>query len=142
MPEGGRAAASPPNNHIPIPPHIIPTMLPSIPQLKHLARNLRNNPTDTEHILWQHLRNRNLAGHRFTRQYVIDNAIVDFACPNSKLAIELDGGQHDQQRNADNLRTKRLNKHGYRVLRFWNNEITQNIQGVLHTIQQALDAKS
>ena len=114
----------------------------SKPQLKHLARNLRNNPTDAEHILWQHLRNRNLAGHRFTRQYVIDNAIVDFACPNSKLTIELDGGQHDQQRHADNLRTKRLNKHGYRVLRFWNNEITQNIEGVLHTIQQALDAKS
>ena len=109
------------------------------PQLKHLTRNLRNDPTDAERTLWQHLRTRNLDGHRFTRQYVIDTAIVDFACPQAKLAIELDGGQHDQQRHADNLRTKRLNKHGYRVLRFWNNEATNNIEGVLNTIQQALN---
>ena len=138
MPGGGRAAASPPNNHIPLPPHIIPTMPPSKPQIKHLARNLRNNPTDAEHILWQHIRMGQLDGHRFLRQRVIENMIVDFICRGRKLIIELDGGQHDQQRTADNLRTQRLNQHGYRVLRFWNNEITTNIEAVLQTIQQAL----
>ena len=114
-------------------------MPPSKPQLKHLARNLRNNPTDAEHILWQHIRMGQLDGNRFLRQKVIDNMIVDFICRGPKLIIELDGGQHDQQRTADNLRTQRLNKRGYRVLRFWNNEITNNIEGVLQTIQQALN---
>ena len=70
---------------------------------------------------------------------MIGDAIVDFACPKHKLAIELDGGQHDQQRTQDQLRTQRLNQHGYRVIRFWNNEITTNLEGVLQTIQQALN---
>ncbi len=108
-------------------------------QLKRFASNMRNYPTDAEHALWQHLRMSRLDGHRFTRQFVINNAIVDFACPKSKLAIELDDGQHDQQQPADNLRTKRLNQQGYRALRFWNNEVINNIEGVLHTIQQALN---
>ena len=109
------------------------------PQLKHFARQMRNDPTDAEHTLWQHLRTRKLDGHRFVRQYVIETAIVDFACPSHKLAIELDGGQHDQQRTQDQLRTQRLNQHGYRVIRFWNNEVINNIEGVLQTIQQALN---
>ena len=145
----GRSGANQPNHqhtrhhhHSPLTkpsPHIIHIMPPSKPQLKHLARNLRNNPTDAEHTLWQHLRNRNLDSHRFTRQYLIDNAIVDFACPKAKLAIELDGGQHEQQRTQDQLRTQRLNRAGYKVIRCWNNEITTNIEGVLQTIQQALN---
>ena len=65
--------------------------------------------------------------------------IVDFVCRGRKLVIELDGGQHDQNRHADQLRTRRLNQHGYRVLRFWNNEVINNIEGVLQTIQQALN---
>ena len=64
--------------------------------------------------------------------------IVDFVCRGRKLVIELDGGQHDQHQPAANPRTKRLNQHGYRVIRFWNNEVIDNIEGVLHTIQQAL----
>ncbi|CAI8016619.1 Uncharacterized protein HI_1162 [Geodia barretti] len=98
---------------------------------------MRNDPTDAEHTLWQHLRTRRLDGHRFVRQYVIETAIVDFACPSHKLAIELDGGQHDQRRTQDQLRTQRLNQHGYRVIRFWNNEVINNIEGVLQTIQQS-----
>ena len=109
------------------------------PQLKRFASKMRNYPTNAEHTLWQHLRMSRLDGHRFTRQFVINNAIVDFACPKSKLAIELDDGQHDHQQPAENLRTKRLNQHGYRALRFWNNEVINNIEGVLHTIQQALN---
>ena len=65
--------------------------------------------------------------------------IVDFVCRGRKLVIELDGGQHDRQRTQDQLRTQRLNQHGYRVIRFWNNEIINNIKGVLQTIQQALN---
>ena len=111
----------------------------SKPQLKHFARQMRNAPTDAEHTLWQHLRTRRLDGHRFVRQYVVETAIVDFTCPKHKLAIELDGGQHDQQRTQDQLRTQRLNQHDYRVIRFWNNEVINNIEGVLQTIQQALN---
>ena len=109
-----------------------------------------DSPTDAERILWQHLLipspsmgegqgEGDRDGHRFVRQYVIDTAIVDFACPTAKLAIELDGGQNDQQRHANNLRTQRLNQRGYRVLRFWNNEVTQDLEAVLQTIQQALN---
>ena len=77
-------------------------------------------------------------GFRFVRQYVIDSAIVDFACPHAKLAIELDGGQHDEQRVRDQLRTDRLNHAGYKVIRFWNNDVTTNIEGVLYSIRKAL----
>ncbi len=113
-------------------------MPPSNTQLNPLARNNRNNPTDAENHLWQHIRMGQLDGHRFLRQRVIDNMIVDFLCRGRKLIIEVDGGQHDQQRQADNLRTQRLNQRGYTVIRFWNNEVLTNTEGVLQTIQQAL----
>ena len=109
--------------------------------LKRFARKMRNNPTDVEFALWQRLRTRRLDGYRFVRQYVIDGAIVDFACPHAKLAIELDGGQHDERRALDDLRTEQLNRAGYKVVRFWNNEITSNIEGVLIVIREALRAR-
>ena len=111
-------------------------------QLKHFARDLRNNATDAELALWQHLRSRRLNGYRFVRQYVVDDAIVDFACPRAKLAIELDGGQHDERRHFDERRTLRLNRAGYRVIRFWNNEVMSDIDGVLHVIGEALRDRS
>ncbi len=107
-------------------------------QLKCFARDMRNNPTDAEHALWQHLRTRRLDGYRFVRQYVINNAIADFVCPQAKLVVELDGGQHDQKRTQDELRTRQLSQAGYKVLRFWNHDVTSNIEGVLHTIQETL----
>ena len=70
---------------------------------------------------------------------MIGDAIVDFVCTKANLIVELDGGQHDQQRTQDQLRTQRLNQHGYRVIRFWNNEVITNIEGVLQTIQQTLN---
>ena len=111
-------------------------------RLKVFARDMRNRPTDAEYVLWQQLRNRSLDGRRFTRQYVIDEAgaIADFACPDAKLVIELDGGQHDEERACDEFRTRRLNRAGYSVIRFWNNEITSNIEGVLDTIRASLRA--
>ena len=117
---------------------MIPHMPSSKPQLKRFARDMRNSPTNAEHILWQHLRMGQIDGHRFLRQRVVDNMIVDFVCRGRKLIIELDGGQHDQERDADNLRTQRLKRRGYRVLRFWNNEVVNNIEGVLYTINQSL----
>ncbi len=110
-------------------------------QLKRFAREMRNNPTDVEFALWQRLRTRRLDGYRFVRQYVIDGAIVDFACPQVKLAIELDGGQHDERRALDDLRTERLNRAGYKVVRFWNDEVMTNIEGVLIVIREALRAR-
>ena len=107
-------------------------------QLRHLARDMRNRPTDPERLLWYRLRMRRLDGYRFLRQKVIGNAIVDFVCPKAGLVIELDGGQHDERNDADEARTRRLNRSGYRVLRFWNHEVVDNIEGVVHTIRQAL----
>ena len=103
---------------------------------------MRNNPTDPERALWYQLRMRRLDGRRFLRQKVIAGAIVDFVCPQAKLVIELDGGQHDIRKRADELRTGDLNRAGYRVIRFWNQDISNNIDGVLETISQALRANT
>ncbi len=107
-------------------------------QLRHVARDVRNNPTDPERLLWHRLRMKRLDGHRFLRQKVIGNAIVDFVCPRAGLVVELDGGQHDERSDADEARTRRLNRSGYRVLRFWNHEAVNDMEGVIHTIRQAL----
>ena len=82
---------------------------------------------------------RQLNGHQFLRQRVINGAIADFACRKAKLAIELDGGQHDLNKEADQSRTQRLNRAGYRVLRFWNNQVTNSTDAVLETIRESLN---
>ena len=96
------------------------------------ARNLRNNPTPQEKILWSYLKNKNLNGLKFRRQYPIGKYIVDFVCIELKLIIELDGGQHNEDKNIiyDSERTKFLESNGYNVVRFWNNDIDNNIEGV------------
>jgi very-short-patch-repair endonuclease len=73
---------------------------------------------------------------RFRRHHPIGPYIVDFACPGHKLAIELDGGQHMTQQQADAARTDELARHGYRVIRFWNNDVVDNLAGVLQVIRQ------
>ena len=97
-----------------------------------LARNLRKNMTSQERKLWNLLRNRQLEGIKFVRQYPIGSYIVDFACREKKLVIELDGGQHNLKENIeyDDNRTMYLTQKGYKVIRFWNNEIDNNIEGV------------
>lgn len=104
--------------------------------LTHLAKNLRKNQTDAETILWNALRNNQIEGKKFRRQYQIENYIVDFICIEEKLIIELDGGQHNEEKhiNKDKERDEKLQKLGYRVLRFWNNEVLQNIEGVCEVI--------
>jgi len=105
-----------------------------------LARALRTNATDAERRLWRHLRQRQIDGFRFRRQQPIGPYFVDFFCPEAKLILELDGGQHTMREAADEARTEWLEARGYRVLRFWNNDVLQNSEGVLVRIGQALRA--
>ncbi len=120
------------------PSHIIPHMKHNYYTLKQRARKMRNNPTDAERILWYRLRNRRLYRYPFLRQRIIDGMIVDFLCRKTKLVIEVDGGQHDQRKQSDTTRTERLNRAGYQVLRFWNNDVIFDTESVLHTIDQTL----
>jgi len=99
-----------------------------------LAKRLRRNQTDAERVLWFQLRNRRLNGLKFKRQVPIDRFVVDFCCAEARLVIELDGGQHSAQVNKDLDRTKILGAMGYLVLRFWNNDVLQNTDGVLEEI--------
>ena|ERR1700733_5777911 len=102
------------------------------------ARQLRRDATDAEHLLWKHLRLRNVDGYKFRRQHVIEDFIADFACIEAMLVVELDGGQHSDSIDFDTARTRVLESNGFRVLRFWNNDVIENIEGVLHKISEAL----
>ncbi len=101
-------------------------------------RQLRNAPTDAEYRLWQHLRSRQLEGCKFRRQHPFIDYILDFVCLEKAVVIELDGGQHANAGNYDSLRTAALEKAGFVVLRFWNNDVIQNMDGVLQVIQTTL----
>ena len=105
-----------------------------------IARNLRKNSTKEELKLWSIVRNRQLNNFKFKRQVPIGNYIVDFLCEEKKLIIELDGGQHNQIKDIqkDEERTDFLNQKGYVVIRFWNNEINENISGVIEKILEYL----
>ena len=98
------------------------------------ARQLRRQQTDAEQKLWSAIRNRQLAGLKFRRQVPIGAYIVDFYCHECRLVLELDGSQHLAQLEYDDIRTCFLQAQGIRVLRFWNNEILSNIEGVLQQI--------
>lgn len=99
-----------------------------------VARRLRRHQTDAERYLWFKLRNFRLGGLKFRRQMSLNGFVVDFCCPDAKLVIELDGGQHANQAEQDSRRTQNLEMSGYLVLRFWNNDVLQNIDGVLEEI--------
>ena len=104
--------------------------------IRNQARKLRATMTDAEQALWRQLR-RNSLGWRFRRQFPIPPYIVDFACLEARLIVEADGGQHSDS-EADEHRTAELQRQGWRVLRFWNNEVLQNRAGVLRTIAEGL----
>jgi len=104
-----------------------------------VARRLRRDATTVERLLWFALRER-LPAWKFRRQHPIGRRVVDFACPERKLAIELDGGQHALREAADESRSAELAQRGYRVIRFWNSEVLENLEGVLEAIRGALDA--
>ncbi|MBN2537878.1 endonuclease domain-containing protein [candidate division WOR-3 bacterium] len=102
------------------------------------ARRLRRESTDAERLLWRHLRNRKLAGARFRRQHPVGPYVVDFCSPGARLIIEVDGGQHAERTEYDSRRERHLAGHGFRVLRFWNNEVLQQTEAVLVAIASAL----
>jgi very-short-patch-repair endonuclease len=97
---------------------------------------LRRNSTDAENRLWYYLRDRRFEGAKFIRQFPIGPHIADFACRNAHLVIELDGGQHSPETDAP--RTEAIEAFGYRVIRFWNNDVLANTEGVLEAIRQEL----
>ena len=97
--------------------------------------------TDVEQIIWLAVRNRRLGGFKFREQHTIgDHNVVDFACREAMLVVELDGGQHDPI--VDAPRTAFLEAKGYRVLRFWNNDVIENREGVLETILSVLQVRT
>jgi len=106
------------------------------------AKRLRRQQTDAERILWFRLRGRRLAGWKFKRQVPIDRFIVDFVCADAKLIVELDGGQHAVCVLRDEERTRTLEMTGYLVLRFWNNDVMRNLDGVLEEILNTLNRHS
>lgn len=105
----------------------------------NFARNLRKNQTIQERRVWNLLKNKNMS-HKFRRQHSVGNYIVDFCCLEKGLVIELDGGQHNEtgKIKEDIDREKFLIKNGYRILRFWNNDIDKNIDGVYQKILEVL----
>ena len=109
-------------------------------KLKPLARQLRNNMTQSEKLLWSHLRRKQLLGVQFYRQKPLDNYIVDFYGPAANLIIEVDGSQHLQNELLvkDNIRTSRLTELGLRVIRFDNREVLVETKEVLQVIYAAV----
>ena len=104
------------------------------------ARSLRTGMTDAERLLWQSLRGKQLNGHRFRRQHPIGPYIADFACIEQKIIVELDGSQHQDQIAYDQQRSTFLHARGWHVLRFWNNDVLNNLNGVLAGIVECLAA--
>ncbi|HXP77159.1 MAG TPA: DUF559 domain-containing protein [Stellaceae bacterium] len=104
------------------------------------ARRLRANATEAEVRLWSRIRRKQLEGFRFRRQQPLGRYIVDFFCPEARLIVEIDGGQHGEENLADAIRTEWLEKRGYRVVRFWNKDVLSNTEAVLESILEALRA--
>jgi very-short-patch-repair endonuclease len=102
-----------------------------------IARRLRANQTDAETVLWNRIRNRQIDGHKFVRQASIGRYICDFVCREKLVVIEVDGGQHNGSAE-DEIRDCFLIAEGFKVLRFWNNDVLGNLEGVLTTIQAEL----
>jgi very-short-patch-repair endonuclease len=114
------------------------------PQKVGLARELRRKQTDAERMLWAKLRNMQLEGIKFRRQQPVGIYVVDFISFEEKLIIEIDGGQHNQEKKIeeDEQRTRWLESEGFNVIRFWNNDVLLNVGGVLETIMEVLESNS
>ena len=103
-------------------------------------RELRNNPTEAERVLWRQLSARKIAGVRFNRQVDVGPFIGDFVSRSARLVIEVDGGQHGEQAEADAQRTRVIESYGFRVIRFWNNDVLGNLEGVVAEIERVIAA--
>ena len=107
----------------------------------HIARKLRKEATLQERKFWNILKNRQFYGFKFRRQFPVDKYVVDFVCESKKIILEIDGGQHNEGVNIqkDEERTAYLNSKGYKVYRFWNNEIDQNFDGVYQKLKEIFE---
>jgi very-short-patch-repair endonuclease len=103
------------------------------------AIDLRHNTTDEEKLLWERLRNRKFNGLKFRRQEAVGRFVADFICFEKKILIELDGSQHLEQKERDEERDLWFREQGYKVIRFWNHEVTEDVEGVLERIKQNLN---
>lgn len=110
-------------------------------RLTPFAKKLRNNPTDVERLLWNRLKSSQVEGVKFRRQQIIEDFIVDFVSFEKKVVIELDGGQHAETSEKDKARDDCLTLNGYKVLRFWNNEVIENMEGILEVIRTSCMGK-
>jgi very-short-patch-repair endonuclease len=108
-----------------------------VKDLTGVARRLRKHSTDTKGHLWRHLRDRQIEGFKFRRQQPVGTYVVDFVNLEKKVVIELDGGRHTLH-PGDRIRDEWLQAEGYKVLRFWDNQVFSNLEGVLETIRDAL----
>ena len=108
--------------------------------MKGKARVLRKNQTDAESLLWYHLRDRHLSGHKFRRQHPMGVFIADFVCIERRIVVEVDGGQHALQGEEDKRRSAYLKSKGYRVVRFWDNEVLKDTQAVLEAILKMIES--
>jgi very-short-patch-repair endonuclease len=106
------------------------------------ARLLRHRSTDAERRLWYFVRNRQLDGCRFRRQAPLGRYVADFVCVERRLVVELDGSQHADEAERDAARTRSLEDAGFVVLRFWNNDVFGNVEGVLEVIIRHLVARA
>jgi very-short-patch-repair endonuclease len=111
-------------------------------EMRMRARELRQQTTPAEKILWEQLRDRRLLGLKFRRQHPLGTYIVDFYCPAQRLVVEIDGEIHRYQEANDQIRTDQLEEKGYKVIRFWNYEVEQHLDTVLDTIVEKCDLPS
>jgi very-short-patch-repair endonuclease len=107
-----------------------------------LQRRLRKNPTDAEQRLWSCLRGKQMEHFKFRRQHPFEVYVIDFVCLEAMLAVEVDGGQHSEMKEEDTVRTKRLTEAGFKVLRFWNNDVLRDIEAVKESIWLALKRRT
>ena len=110
------------------------------PVTTSIARKLRRSQPDAERLLWSKLRSRQLAGAKFRRQFPLPPYVADFCCEEAQLIVEVDGSQHVESVVADEERTAFFEQEGYRVLRFWNNDVSLNIEGVADEILKWLES--
>ena len=108
--------------------------------IKNVRKNLKENPTEAEQLIWEYLKNKK-TGYKIRRQHVIDDFITDFVCLPKKVVIEIDGGIHLLQQEQDALRTNTLNEKGYKVIRFTNDEVLANPENVALKIKEVLDSR-
>lgn len=111
------------------------TIIPYNPKLKEIARQLRNNSTLSEILLWRHLKGKQMRGYDFDRQKPIDNYIVDFFCNELMLAIEIDGISHEHKFSDDEIRQKKLESLGIRFLRFTDWDVKRDIEAIVTSIR-------